>query len=146
MFNPVAPYQYRLPTVYLFMANITNPGLFVCSCWTWICFDITRFYEEQRQQKKRKSTHMAGARGLNTICRDSSTACRLCHLEPATTSSTSLFHHQVSLCRGGSFVIPHTCKCQIFNFIECLLLWNNREHGCICNYISNKLISIIISN
>ena len=26
----------------------------------------------------------------------------------ATTFSTSLFHHQVSLCRGGPFVIPHT--------------------------------------
>ena len=42
-------YIYLLPTVYLFMADITNPDLFVCGCRTWICLDITRFYEEQRQ-------------------------------------------------------------------------------------------------
>ena len=29
MFNPVALYGYLLPTVYLFMADITNPELFV---------------------------------------------------------------------------------------------------------------------
>ena len=49
MFNPVAPYRYLLPTMYLFMADIANPDLFVCGCRTWICLDITRFYEEQRQ-------------------------------------------------------------------------------------------------
>ena len=32
--NPVAPYRYRLPTVYLFMVDIANPDLFVCSCRT----------------------------------------------------------------------------------------------------------------
>ena len=47
MFNPVVPYEYLLPTVYLFMANITHPALFVCGCRTWICLDITCFYEEQ---------------------------------------------------------------------------------------------------
>ena len=47
MFNPVAPYRYLHPTVYLFMA--VNPDLFVCSYWTWICLEITHFYEEQRQ-------------------------------------------------------------------------------------------------
>ena len=36
-----------LPTVYLFMADIVNPNLCVCGCRTWICLDITRFYEEQ---------------------------------------------------------------------------------------------------
>ena len=46
---PVAPYGYRLPTVYLFMVAIANPDLFVCGCRTWICLDITSFYEEQRQ-------------------------------------------------------------------------------------------------
>ena len=44
-----APYGYLLLTVYLFMAVIENPNLFVCGCRTWICLDITRFYEEQRQ-------------------------------------------------------------------------------------------------
>ena len=49
MLNSVASYGYLLPTVYLFMADIENPDLFVCSCRTWICLDITRFCEEQRQ-------------------------------------------------------------------------------------------------
>ena len=49
-FNPVAPYGYLLPTVYLFMADIANPDLFVCGCRTGICLDITRFYEKQRQR------------------------------------------------------------------------------------------------
>ena len=45
VFNPIAPYGYLLPNVYLFMAN---PYLFVCVYLTWICLDITRFHEEQR--------------------------------------------------------------------------------------------------
>ena len=49
VFNPVAPYGYMLSDMYLFMADIANPDLFVCVCRTWICLDITRFYEEQRQ-------------------------------------------------------------------------------------------------
>ena len=32
MFNHVAPYGYRLPTVYLCMADVANPDLFVCGC------------------------------------------------------------------------------------------------------------------
>ena len=49
VFNPVAPYGYLLPTVYLFIADIANPDLFVCGSRTWICIDMTRCYEEQRQ-------------------------------------------------------------------------------------------------
>ena len=49
MFNPVALYGYLLPTVYLFMAYIVYPDLFLCGYRTWICLDIIRFYEEQRQ-------------------------------------------------------------------------------------------------
>ena len=49
MFNHVVPYGYLLPIVYLFMADIANPDLFVCGCRAWICLDITHFYEEQRQ-------------------------------------------------------------------------------------------------
>ena len=30
MFNPVAPYRYMLPTVYLFVGDIANPDLFAC--------------------------------------------------------------------------------------------------------------------
>ena len=47
MFNPVAPYRYLLPTVYLFVPDIVNLNLFVCACRTWICIDIARFYEER---------------------------------------------------------------------------------------------------
>ena len=47
MFNPVAPYRYLLPTMYLFMADIAIPDLFACGCQTWICLDI--FFEEQHQ-------------------------------------------------------------------------------------------------
>ena len=35
-----------LSTMYLIVSDIANPDLFVC-CRTWICLDITRFYEEQ---------------------------------------------------------------------------------------------------
>ena len=42
VFNPVALYGYLRPTVYLFMADIANPDLVMCSCRTWICLDITR--------------------------------------------------------------------------------------------------------
>ena len=48
MFNPVAPYGYLLPNLYLCMANIANPDLSVCVCRTWIFLDITRFYEERQ--------------------------------------------------------------------------------------------------
>ena len=47
--NPFAPYRYLLPTVYLSVADIAYPDLFVCGCRTWICLDIAHFYEEQQQ-------------------------------------------------------------------------------------------------
>ena len=49
VFNPVAPYGYLLPNMYLCMAYITNPDLFVSCNGTWISLYITRFCEEQRQ-------------------------------------------------------------------------------------------------
>ena len=49
MFNPVAPYRYLLPNLYLSVADITNPDLFVYSSRTWISLDIARFYEEHCQ-------------------------------------------------------------------------------------------------
>ena len=36
-----APYQYLLPTVYLFVGDIANPDLFTCGCRTWICLNIS---------------------------------------------------------------------------------------------------------
>ena len=32
VFNPVAHYGYLLRNMYLFMADIANPDLFVCGC------------------------------------------------------------------------------------------------------------------
>ena len=97
MFNPVAHYGYLLPTVYLFMADIANPDLSVCGCRTWICLDITRFYEEQHQTssgsawpacpKTVNQAHIRGGGRFDTICTavcdccDSPTACMLCRLE-----------------------------------------------------------------
>ena len=34
VFNNVAPYEVLLSTVYLFMADIANPDLFLCGCRT----------------------------------------------------------------------------------------------------------------
>ena len=49
MFNPVVPYLYLLPTVYMSVSDITNPDLLACSCRTWISLDINRFSEELLQ-------------------------------------------------------------------------------------------------
>ena len=49
MFNPVAPYRYLLPNLYLSVVDITNPDLFGCGSRTWISLDIARFYEEHFQ-------------------------------------------------------------------------------------------------
>ena len=48
VFKHVAPNGHLIPTVYLFMADIANSVKFLCDGRTWICLDITRFYEEQR--------------------------------------------------------------------------------------------------
>ena len=47
--NPVAPYQYLLPNLYLSVVDIVNPDLFACVSWTWISLDIDGFYEEHYQ-------------------------------------------------------------------------------------------------
>ena len=49
MLNPVAPYRYLLPDLYLSVADIANPDLFACGSRTWNSLDIARFYEEQCQ-------------------------------------------------------------------------------------------------
>ena len=46
MFNPVAPYRYLLPYLYLSVADIAIPDLFECGSRTWISLDIACFYEE----------------------------------------------------------------------------------------------------
>ena len=49
VFNPIAPSGYLRPNMYLFIADIANRDSFVSCCRTYICLNITRFYEEQRQ-------------------------------------------------------------------------------------------------
>ena len=66
MFNPVAPYRYLLPNLYLSMADIENPDLFACGSRTWISLDIARFYEEQKNGNRAPIS--GGALGVDTIC------------------------------------------------------------------------------
>ena len=78
MFNPIAPCRYRLPRLYLYVADIENPDLFACGSRTWISFDIARFYEEHCQPssesawpacpKNGNRTPIAGAGGVDKIC------------------------------------------------------------------------------
>ena len=49
MFNPVAPYRYLFPNLYLSVADIAIPDLFACIGRTWISLNIARFYEEHCQ-------------------------------------------------------------------------------------------------
>ena len=49
VFNPVAPYEYLLPNLYLSVADITNSDSFACGGRTWISLDLVRFYEEHCQ-------------------------------------------------------------------------------------------------
>ena len=99
MFNPVAPYQYLLPSLYLSVADIANPSLKLCVCGsrTWISHDIARFDDEHCQPSSGSAwpacpktligPHGWGregstqfAQGLPDRC-DSSAVCRLCRLE-----------------------------------------------------------------
>ena len=79
MFNPVAPYRYLLPSLYLSVVDIANPDLFACGGRTWISLDIARFYEEHCQpypagphgrlvQKNGNRAPIAGAGGVDSIC------------------------------------------------------------------------------
>ena len=55
LFNPVAPYRYLLPNLYLSVADIAHPDLFACISRTWIHLDISRFYEEHYQPSSRSA-------------------------------------------------------------------------------------------
>ena len=41
-FNPVAPYRYLLPNLYLYVVDIAHPDLFACGSRIWISLDIAR--------------------------------------------------------------------------------------------------------
>ena len=94
MFNPVAPYRYLLPTIYWFMTNIANSDLFVCGCQT--CISL---HGRLVQETSKSGHHCRGSEGFDTICtavcnrRDSSTACRLCRLEPFPPFLIIFPHH-----------------------------------------------------
>ena len=118
--NTVAPYRYLLLTVYLLSADIANPDLFVY-CRTWICLDITGFYEEQcypfSGHHDRFSPKMVNrapiATGFDTICTP------VCHTELqlivgcvdwSHTFSSDLVH--TSLLISGCAILPN--KIQVF--------------------------------
>ena len=103
MFNPVAPYRYLLLNLYLYVADIANPDLLACGSRTWISLDIDRFYAEHFQpssgsawpacQKNGNRAPIAGGgRGRHNLdggLPDSSTAFRLCRLEPQSTYTST---------------------------------------------------------
>ena len=78
MFNPVAPYRYLLPNLYLSVADIANPDVFACGSRTWISVKIDRFYGEHGQpssgsawpacQKPVIGPPLLGVEGVDTIC------------------------------------------------------------------------------
>ena len=54
VFNRVAPYGFLFPTVYLLMADITNPDLVACNYRSWICIDITRHLRNKEAKRSLK--------------------------------------------------------------------------------------------
>ena len=65
--TPSVQYCFTLSisaSYHVFVYDITNPDLFGCGCRTWICHDITRFYDEQRQLS-RKSAWSAFPKTVN---------------------------------------------------------------------------------
>ena len=79
VFNPVTPYHYLLPNLYLYVADNANPDLFVCGSRTWISLDIAHFSEEHCQPSSGSACpktvigpHCWGREGLLDHC-DSST-------------------------------------------------------------------------
>ena len=85
VFNPVTPYRYLLPSVYLFMADISNPYLFCVVA----DLDLSQHHSASHPAGPNgQIAPLLGAGDFDTICtavckrRDSSSACRRCRLEP----------------------------------------------------------------
>ena len=140
-------------TMYLFMADIANPDLFVCSCRTWICLDITHSHEEQRHStsgsawpactKTVNRAPLLGVGGFDTIytavCnrRDSSAACRLCHLQPCPLIILSY----------DQLVITSTCALIILSYDQCCTLRVRMVKGStltVGNFLSLENLNVII--
>ena len=57
MFNPVAPYEYLLHTVYFFMADIANPDVCVCVVIGLGCVSTSPAF------MRSSASHLAGTHG-----------------------------------------------------------------------------------
>ena len=68
VFNPVAPYRYLLPNLYLSVADIANPDLFACGSRTWISLDIAQRVRMAGLPKTVIGPPLLGAGGVDTIC------------------------------------------------------------------------------
>ena len=79
MCNPVSPYRCLLPNLYLYVADIANPDLFVCGSPTWISLDLAAFMRciashppgcphGRHAQKMVIGPPLLGAGGVDTIC------------------------------------------------------------------------------
>ena len=78
MFNPVVPYQYLLPYLYLSVVDIANPDLFALGGGPGLVSTSPAFMRSiashpagphgQLAQKTVIGTPLLGARGVDTIC------------------------------------------------------------------------------
>ena len=153
VFNPVAPFRYLLPNLYLSVANIAIPDLIACGSRSSISLDIARFYEEHCQpscgavgrtgglpKNGNRAPIAGGGRGqhnLHRVCQTSVTAppyvgcvvwSRLCQF---TTGVMSLARHGSNL--PGSLSCPHNfdtsilssnTKTQFSEICRGLILWH----------------------
>ena len=95
--HPVAPYRYLLHTVYLFMADIANPDLFVCVVVGpgFLSTTASSGSAWSACQKTVNRAPLLGTGGFDTICTsacnrpDIPTPCMMCRLEPRVRCSAS---------------------------------------------------------
>ena len=89
-------------------AYIANPDLFVCGYRNWICLDITRFYEEQRQPSAGPHFDTMCTAVLYSLC---FTACRMCRLEPLYRSPQHRSYHNYCPLWVISVRVPESGLC-----------------------------------
>ena len=127
VFNPITPYRYLLPNLYLSVIDIANPDLFPCGSRTWISLDIDRFCEEHCQSSggsawpactnnSNRVPIAGGGRGrhnLHRVCQTAVTAlpCVGCvvwsHVDVVTTSTMEhggICYHVTCACRPGTIM------------------------------------------
>ena len=168
IFNPVAPYQYLIPTIYVSVADIANLELLECSCRIWISLDITHFYERQClpsrgrmacAQKCKLGLHCR-AEGVDAVC---TSACQTTVTAPSRVGCViwvthwslsgyfvcfcSLYMSVIHFYTNGNFML----NCLPFNFLItvlkidlsdrfCHLLKDNNLYLCLYdNFINNTI-------